>query len=194
MWDPQRSSDRQLIERFRQGDRDAFAALYRTHSPAVFRFALHMTADRHKAGEITQEVFVWLIHHAGEFDAERGGLGAFLCGVARNVLRRSLRDERRWLPFDEMASPPMASQEDREAAESSVDAAALQRAIAALPVLYREALVMCGLEGKSYEEAAAALGCPLGTVRSRVHRARDLLAQKLRTRSSRSLQISDSTR
>src|SRR5216684_1661301 len=96
--------DRQLIAQFRQGDRDAFTALYRTHHPAVFRYALHMTGDRNRAGEITQDVFVWLIHHPGEFDPERGGLAAFLGGVARNMLRRRQRDERRWLPFDEWNS------------------------------------------------------------------------------------------
>src|SRR5205823_4495535 len=97
--DCERGSDRYLTESFRAGDRDAFTGLYRTHFPAVFRFAFYMTGDRIKAAEITQDVFVWLIHHPGEFDPERGDLATFLGGVARNLLRRRQRSERRWLPF-----------------------------------------------------------------------------------------------
>jgi hypothetical protein len=77
-----------LVERFREGDRDAFAALYRENFPAVFRFALYMTGDRVRAGEITQDVFVWLVRHAGEYDPKRGELAAFLGGVARKFLHR----------------------------------------------------------------------------------------------------------
>jgi RNA polymerase sigma-70 factor, ECF subfamily len=191
--DPSRSSDRQLIELFRKGDRDAFTALYRAHSPAVFRFALHMSADRDKAAEITQEVFVWLIHHASEFDPERGGLASFLCGVARNVLRRGRRDERRWLPFDELEGS--AAKTNGSGGESdTVDAEALRKAIAALPVLYREAVVLCDLQDKSYEDAAGLLGCPVGTVRSRLHRAREMLAQKLRPASVKLFRPSAATR
>src|ERR1700677_3035491 len=94
------SDDGSLIHRFRAGDRNAFTALYRIHHTAVFRFAFHMTADPVKAAEITQDVFVWLIHHAADFDPQRGALPAFLAGVARKLLQRRQRSERRWLPFD----------------------------------------------------------------------------------------------
>jgi len=169
-------ADRQLIAQFRQGDREAFTALYRTHHPAVFRHALYMTGNRERAAEITQDVFVWLIHHPADFDAERGSLPAFLGGVARNLLRRRQRDERRWLPFDEWNSAAPDEPSD------AVDVGALQRAIAALPERYREAVVLCDLESKSYEEAATLLGCPVGTVRSRLYRGRELLTQRLRPR------------
>ncbi len=177
--DSQRGSDAELTKQFRNGDRDAFASLYRVHSPAVFRFALHMTADHNAAADITQEVFVWLIHHPAEFDPERGRLDAFLCGVARNMLRRRTRTERRWLPLDEVAEPLEAEDALRRHAEA-LDAAVLHRTIAALPERYREAVVLCDLENKTYDEAAAILGCPTGTVRSRLHRGRELLALRLR--------------
>ena len=74
MGEPEPRSDRVLVEQFRAGDREAFTALYRLHFPSVYRFAFYMTADRIRAGEITQDVFVWLVHHPGEFDAERGDL------------------------------------------------------------------------------------------------------------------------
>jgi RNA polymerase sigma-70 factor, ECF subfamily len=167
--------DRELVDRFRNGDRDAFAALYRTHHPAVFRFALYMTGDRDRAGELTQEVFVWLVHHAGAFDPARGNLGAFLGGVARQFLRRRRQDERRWLPLEEAGvqrNPP------REIAERE-DAADLWKAIATLPERYRETVILCDLEEMSSEEAATVLGCAVGTVWSRLHRAHALLLRKL---------------
>jgi RNA polymerase sigma-70 factor (ECF subfamily) len=166
----------ELIRRFREGDREAFTALYRLNHPAVFRFALHMTGDRPQAEEVTQDVFVWLIHHAGDFDPARGELGAFLLGVTRKFLLRRFQSERRFVPFDRTYDRAEPEKPDEP------DTADLRRAILALPPRYREAVVLCDLEGKSYEEAAALLACALGTVLSRLHRARGLLARKLRTR------------
>jgi RNA polymerase sigma factor (sigma-70 family) len=94
--------DRDPVARFRAGDREAFTLIYRLHSPAVFRFAMHMTGDRMKAAEITQDVFVWLIHHPGNYDASRGELGAFLLGVTRKPLLRLLRNERKWVPLNQV--------------------------------------------------------------------------------------------
>jgi RNA polymerase sigma-70 factor (ECF subfamily) len=181
MGELERRSDRVLVEQFRAGDREAFTALYRTHFPSGYRFAFYMTGDRIRAGEITQDVFVWLVHHPGEFDAERGDLGPFLGGVARKFLLRQQRSERRWLPFDEAATPrPVESARGNlvREMEREQEATQLRRAIAALPVRYREAVVLCDLEAKSYEEAATMLGCAMGTVRSRLHRARELLVRK----------------
>jgi RNA polymerase sigma-70 factor (ECF subfamily) len=181
MEEPERTSDRLLVEQFRAGDREAFTALYHAHFSSVYRFAFYMTGDRIRAGEIAQDVFVWLVHHSGDFDAERGDLGAFLAGVARKFLLRQQRTERRWISFDETAAAfeggnghgPVTSEMERKE-----EAAQLRHAIAALPVRYREAVVLCDLQSKSYEEAAGLLGCAVGTVRSRLHRARELLARK----------------
>ena len=181
MVDHEPMPDRDLLQRFSEGDREAFTALYREHFPAVFRFVLYMTGDRIEAGEVTQDVFVWLIHHSGDFDPGRGQLPAFLGGVARKMLHRRQQLGRRWLPLDEGALRPSA-----DAALDLVDGIGkrrdleqLRRAIATLPERYREALVACDLEEKSYQEAAEELGCALGTVRSRLHRARELLVRKL---------------
>ncbi len=174
------NSDRSLMERFCEGDHDAFTELYRTRYPAIFRFAFYVTGDRIKAGEVTQDVFVWLIRHPKEFDPERGGLAAFLGGVARKILLRRERNERRWL-----ALPRFESRDSADAAVDlvrAIDTAALRKAIALLPGRYREAVVLCDLESKSYEEAAALLGCAIGTIRSRLHRARQLLMRKLQSK------------
>jgi RNA polymerase sigma-70 factor (ECF subfamily) len=173
--------DRSLIHRFQAGDRDAFTTLYRAHHPAIFRFVFHMTADPVKAAEITQDVFVWLIHHAADFDPQRGALPAFLSGVARKLLQRRQRSERRWLPFDAARADDAPRFEARDSAVAiavAIDAGSLRKAIALLPSRYREAIVLCDLESQSYEEAAAALGCAVGTIRSRLHRGRELLARK----------------
>lgn len=160
-------------------DRDAFAAIYRDHSPAVYRFALYMTGDPVRAGEITQDVFVWLVHHLNDYDPARGNLGAFLGGVARKFLHRQQRHDRRWLPLN----PEAPDRADFAAGlERDQQAAHLRRAIAALPERYREALVLCDLQETSYDEAAALLGCATGTVKSRLHRARQLLAAKFQRR------------
>jgi len=180
MEDHEPRPDRELLRQFCAGDREAFTALYRAHFPAVFRFVLYMTGDRMQAREITQDVFVWLVHHPGDFDPERGELPAFLGGVARKLLHRRQQSDRRWLPLEEAALAlvpggvdPTAGMEKREDVEE------LRRAIAALPERYREAVVLCDLQEKSYQQAAEELGCALGTVRSRLHRARELLVRKL---------------
>ena len=170
--------DGSLIHRFRAGDRDAFTALYRAHHAAIFRFAFHMTADPAKAAEITQDVFVWLIHHAADFDSRRGALPAFLAGVARKLLQRRQRNERRWLSFDAAGASRFDTRDSAAEVAVAIDAESLRKAIALLPIRYREAIVLCDLESQSYEEAAVALGCAVGTIRSRLHRGRELLARK----------------
>lgn len=170
--------DRTLIDRFKAGDREAFAAIYREHQAAVFRFAFHMTADTIAAGEVTQDVFVWLIHHPAAFDPGRGALASFLVGVVRKFVQRRTRNARRWLPFDD-AVPVAAVGPDLA---GGIDAASLRKAIGRLPVRYREAIVLCDLEGRSYEEAAVVLGCAIGTIRSRLHRGRELLARKFQAK------------
>jgi len=165
--------DAELLKRFRAGDREAFTALYRAHQASVFRFAMAMTGDETRAAEVTQDVFIWLIHHAESFDPSRGTLGAFLSGVARKFLRRRRAEEMRWAPLDELALAETRSP------CADFDAEALRRAVVALPEKYREVVVRCDLEEKSYEEAAGTMGIAVGTVRSRLHRARALLARKL---------------
>lgn len=101
-------------------------------------------------------------------------MSGFLVGVARKFLKRRFSDEQRWVPLEtDIAAPSAESDADLH------DAEVLRQAIAALPVRYREVVALCSLEGKSYEDAAAILDCAVGTVRSRLHRARALLARKL---------------
>jgi len=178
-------SDHQLFERLRAGQQQAFVALYQRRQPALYRFALQMSGSAPVAEDITQEVFLALLRQECGYDADRGSLIAYLFGIARKLLLRQFERRRSEIGVDtgadEMGLPELADASDpltdltaRERMES------LRRAVRSLPHRYREVVVLCDLEELDYAEAAAALGCPIGTVRSRLHRARLLLAEKLR--------------
>jgi RNA polymerase sigma-70 factor (ECF subfamily) len=174
MAESERTRDRDLLERFRAGDSDAFTEIYRAHRNAVTRFALFMTGDEAKAIEVAQDVFVWLVRNPSGFDPERGDLGAYLVGVARKILKRRFSEEHRWVSLKESTTASPSSQSSSEA-----DVIRLRKAIAVLPERYRAVVILCDLEERSYEEAATILECAVGTVRSRLHRARAMLARKL---------------
>ena len=170
--------DIQLLRLCAKGDEAAFVQLYRMHQGPVFRFALHMCGSRETAEEITQEVFMNVVTGSLNFEEARGGLQGYLLGIARNCLRRDLRGfrtVRRHLERTEALEPRFA---DDVSLEQEIHA--LRQAILRLPTKYREAVVLCDLEGLAYAEAAARLGCAVGTIRSRLHRARNILAAKLR--------------
>ena len=185
-------SDAELLKRMAAGDEPAFVALYRRRQGPVYRFALQMGGSASVAEEVTQEVFLALIREAAQYDPARGSVAAYLYGIARNqVLRRfeqdrsyvSIADEGREenaaLP-DGFISPddPLAELTRHERIES------VRRAVLSLPASYREVVVLCDLHEMSYAEAAGVLGSPVGTVRSRLHRGRALLLEKLRARGS----------
>jgi RNA polymerase sigma-70 factor, ECF subfamily len=177
-------SDETLLRRMRSGDEEAFVALYRRRQGAVYRFALQMSGSASEAEEVTQEVFVGLIRGAGGFDPARGSLLSWLFGAARNQIRKAAGRAGRHLALDddgaelEIASDghPLDDLTRGEKLES------VRQAIRSLPEKYREVVVMCDLEELSYEDAARALECAAGTVRSRLHRGRAMVAEKLRAR------------
>jgi RNA polymerase sigma-70 factor (ECF subfamily) len=188
--DTERIDDRPLLERFRQGDRDALATLYRSHHPAIFRFALYMTDDPDAAAEVVQEAFLWLIHHPDAFDPDRGSLRSFLSGVARKMLQHRARTSRRFQSLSPaLHSEPATSGSVEHDIDAETDARKLRAAILSLPEAYREAIILCGIENKSYEEAAAILDCAVGTVRSRVHRAKQHLNSRLSRPGSQNLTL-----
>jgi RNA polymerase sigma-70 factor, ECF subfamily len=182
------TTDEGLLSQILEGSEEAFVQLYRRKQAAIYRFALHMSGNPALAEDVTQEVFMAIIRDAGRFDPARGSLGGFLFGIARNHLRKRWEQEQRFVGFDgdpdNLAPAPSSNTnvagrhpDDRYSDEAMQR---LKRAIATLPENYREALVLCDLQEMSYEEAAATLECPVGTVRSRLHRARALLTEKLR--------------
>jgi RNA polymerase sigma-70 factor (ECF subfamily) len=177
-------TDGELLIRLRRGDEAAFVALYRRRQGAIYRFAMHMSGSATTAEDITQEVFLALLRQECGFDPERGSLSGYLFGIARKLVLRNLERSRPDVALeseaDDAALPELAVIDDplidltrREGIE------ALRRAVMALPRRYREVVLLCDLEELDYADAAVVLRCPIGTVRSRMHRARALLFEKL---------------
>lgn len=172
-------SDEELIAAVAAGDREAFGALYRRRRPDVYRFALHMTGVPAAAEDVAQEVFLTVIQDAARYEPDRAAVVAWLLGIARNHARRRL-SERRFEPLPEPGTEAGVLVDPAESMARSHHVAALRRALGSLPVPYREAVVLCDLQELSYQDAAVAAGCAIGTVRSRLHRGRRLLASKMR--------------
>ncbi len=185
--------DDHLLRRMAAGDEEAFRLFYARHQGAIYRFALHMTGRREAAEEVVQDAFLTLIQKAGKFEPQRGEPQAFLYGIARMHVRRMLERERRYEPLDEEGNLEgaaaggrngHAAHHAREAALGELTrgetAEQVRRAVMALPQHYREVVTLCDLQGRDYAGAAKMLECPIGTVRSRLARARDMLAERLR--------------
>jgi RNA polymerase sigma-70 factor (ECF subfamily) len=175
-----------LLRRAAKGDEDAFTLLYRRHQGALYRFALRMTGSAWGAEEIVQDVFMTLIRAPKKYDPERGSVGALLFGIARNRVMKHLERRPREVALEEKNEDgtgagivlqdnftPVMWVEKRERMHQ------VRAAVLDLPTEFREAVVMCELEEMSYEEAAQTTGCPIGTIRSRLHRGRALLLAKL---------------
>jgi RNA polymerase sigma-70 factor (ECF subfamily) len=169
-------SDDDLIAACAAGNRDAFGALYRRRRADVYRFALHMTGSRSTAEDIAQDVFLVVMREAKRYRAGQSGCVAWLLGIARNYVRRHAA-QRIWDPLctatEQSAMHPDALVHDEELAR-------LRAAVLALPRRYREVIVLCDLQELSYIEAARVIGCAVGTVRSRLNRARARLAANVR--------------
>jgi len=190
-------SDRALAERHRTGDPEAFAEIYREHEAMVFNLALRLAGDRERAADLSQEIFLRIFRHLDGFRG-RSSLKTWIYRVAVNHCRSRLR--RRGLVFEHLVpsrgegpdrtgsreekdplqdlADPRRSPEERALAGDAERI--LQTALAALPAVYREAVVLRDVEDLSYEEIAEVLGVRVGTVRSRIARGRRRLADELR--------------
>jgi RNA polymerase sigma-70 factor (ECF subfamily) len=181
--------DDHLLTRIRSGDEEAFVTLYRKRQAAIYRFALHMSGSLTVAEDVTQDVFLALLRQECGFDPERGTLSGYLFGIARKLVLRNVERGRSSVALegdlDDSTLPELAVNDDPLVELTYREGiAALRRAVQALPRRYREVVVLCDLEEVDYADAAVALGCPIGTVRSRLHRARGLLLDKLNQESN----------
>jgi RNA polymerase sigma-70 factor, ECF subfamily len=192
MRDAASSPDIDLMRRTAAGDRDAFETVYRTHQATVYRFARLMTGSTTIAEDIVQEVFLALMRDASRYDPARASLTTYLYGSARHHTRRRLLRDRLLVRLEDQTDLclPVASATAAEDLIRQRDVQDLRRAIVRLPARYREVIVLCDLQDLSYTDAAQALGCAIGTIRSRLHRARHLLAARLQ----RGLACADATR
>jgi len=179
--------DEQLLKMMQGGDEDAFATLYRRRQGAIYRFVLEMSGSASLAEDVTQEVFMALIRDSRGYDPSRGSLGAYLLGMARHHALRLIKRDRTYVSIsqtwdgsrDREDLAPLSPENPHSEMSRRESIHWVQQAILSLPEHYREAVVLCDLNEMSYEDAASVLGCSVGTVRSRLHRGRALLIQKL---------------
>ena len=181
-------NDETLLRLMMAGDAEAFAELYDRRQSGVYRFALRMSGSPALAEDVTQDVFMALMRDGNLYDSLRGSVAAYLYGMARNRVLKRLARDRSFVSLSDEATDEAVSGDERfllngdplaELARSET-IEAVRQAILALPAHYREVVVLCNMQEMNYEQAAAIIGCPVGTVRSRLHRARAMLINKLR--------------
>ncbi|MBQ1445303.1 MAG: RNA polymerase sigma factor SigE [Renibacterium sp.] len=159
----------------------------RNHSAKVFRLAYRLTGNKHDAEDLTQEVFVRVFRSLANFTP--GTLDGWLHRITTNLFLDQARRKSR-IRFDALAEdaetrlPGRDPGPERSFEFNNLDLD-VQQALDALPPDFRAAVVLCDLEGLSYDEVAAALGVKLGTVRSRIHRGRTMLRASLAHRAPR---------
>ncbi len=178
--------DRDLVARWQAGDEEAFAALVRRHQGRVYRLLLRMLGNPEEAEDVAQEAFLNLHRHGHRFRGE-SRFSTFVYRVAANAAlnrRRALgrrrermeRLERRQAAGDEL---PEAPRDPESAAVGEEEREEVQRALLALPETLRMPVVLYDIEGLSYGEIAEVLKLAEGTVKSRIHRARQALRKEL---------------
>jgi RNA polymerase sigma-70 factor (ECF subfamily) len=170
------ADDARLLTGARRGEESAFLALYQRHRTPLFRFAWRFTGSAHTAEDVTQECFLALFAGAA-FDPKQGSLRTYLFGIARHLAMRRVRiEERESAEPAADAAAPYDTLGDLIGQERS---AAVERAVAALPPLQKEALILFEYEDFSLEEIAQVVGVDVGAVKARLHRARETLRRRL---------------
>lgn len=173
-------TDDALMQRVREGDDDAFGEIVDRYKDSLVNYLTHLVRSRDRAEEVAQDAFVRLYRNADKYKQQER-LGPYLFRIATNLVVSEVRRERRWsllLPRLHASTRTSAPAPDTNLFTSEIQrqvAAAIDR----LPVNYRAPLVLFEMEEWSYEEIAKALDVRVGTVKSRISRARDLLRKHL---------------
>lgn len=185
VFDPE--SDADLLYAARRGNEEAMGTLYRRHGSLIYRFALRLGQDASIAEEVTQEVFLVLLKQSERFDSARAALSTWLCGIARRLVWKQLEQRQRQISLDtgEDWGEIEALEDDPDLVLSRREViGAVRRGIDELPLPLKEVIVLCEFEEMRYEDVALILELPIGTVRSRLHRAKARLAQGLQALAS----------
>ena len=172
------------IVRSSQQSPTAFASLFDRHAAVIHRFVARRVGDT-LADDLMSETFLIAFEQRMSYDLQRASALPWLYGIVTHLLHRHTRTERRrWRAYTHAANVPHQGQEnDAERIVARVDAAGaradLARCLADLSAGERDVLLLFGFADLAYDEIAAALNIPLGTVRSRLHRARRHMRQAL---------------
>jgi RNA polymerase sigma factor (sigma-70 family) len=173
-------TDGQLLESFvNQGDPAAFESLVVRHGPMVLGVCRRLLRHEADVADAFQATFLVLVRRASSI-RPRGMVGNWLHGVARNTARKARAMSRRALPVESERVDP--SLDPEELLDRKLLHAILDEELTRLPDIYRAAIVLCELEGKTIKQTARELGCPQGTVATRLSRGRALLAKRLTAR------------
>ena len=178
--------DAALLTRVCEGDEAAFCELFARYQQQIYRYGSRMCGCA-AGDDVVQETFLSVLRPSGRFDPAKGTVAGYLFGIARHHVIRRLSKQGAALaePPDAGALDAMTSHEtpfDAMARERTVGA--VREAVRSLPPVYREVVLLCDLEELDYATVAHVVQCPIGTVRSRLHRARSLLLRKLTTMQS----------
>jgi RNA polymerase sigma factor (sigma-70 family) len=176
------SEDTDCMARLASGDSSALRHLYEKHGRALLRFSAAMCRSRQVAEDLVHDTFVALLREPVSFDPALGTVYGYLCGVLRHRVSRHYRREKRWVALDtedESNEPRAEVHSPADDIARSEVTAAFRRAMLELPLQHREIIALCDLEELPYATVANILRCPVGTVRSRLHRARALLSIRL---------------
>lgn len=172
--------DNECMTRLAAGDTNALRELYERHGRALLRFSTAMCRSRQSAEDLVHDTFLAVMREPSRFDPALGSVYAYLCGVLRHRVSRLFRGEKRWVGFDESSDARVAEDPDpSDDIARSEETVAFRRAMLELPLQHREIIALCDLEELPYLTVATILRCPVGTVRSRLHRARALLTLRL---------------
>jgi RNA polymerase sigma-70 factor (ECF subfamily) len=174
-------TDERLLKRASRGDEAAFLLLYERHRDAIFRFAYRMLGSTALAEDITHDCFLSLIKQPERFDATRASLRTYLFAAARNLSLKHFRQAGNDVTVDELVEEPQAP-ESQEPLRKLLDEELwleVSRAVASLPPLQRETLILFEYEDLALAEIAGIIGADVGTVKSRLYRARQRLKKLL---------------
>ena len=174
-------TDERLLNRASRGDEAAFLLLYERHRDAVFRFAYRLLGSTGLAEDITQDCFLSLLRQPTRFDSSRASLRTYLLAAARNLSFKQFRNAGHDVAVEELTdelrmpvgAEPLSRLLDEELSSE------VRRAVESLPPLQREALVLFEFEELSLAEIAEVVGADTGTVKARLHRARQRLKRIL---------------
>ena len=178
---PDRITDELLLEKAGGGDQTAFLLLYERYRNPIFRFSYRVVGSVEVAEDITHDCFLSLIRKPRNFEPSRGSLRTYLYAAARNLAMKYFRSSGRELAIDDLAEHPSAPRRE-EPLRRMLDAelvAKVREAVADLPPLQREALVLFEYEGLPMSEIAMIVGSDVGAVKGRLHRGRERLRNSL---------------
>jgi len=170
-----------LLEKAGGGDQTAFLLLYERYRNPIFRFSYRVVGSVEVAEDITHDCFLSLIRKPRNFEPSRGSLRTYLYAAARNLAMKYFRSSGRELAIDDLAEHPSAPRRE-EPLRRMLDAelvAKVREAVADLPPLQREALVLFEYEGLPMSEIAMIVGSDVGAVKGRLHRGRERLRNLL---------------